>query len=201
MKSQIFALLLLVISISSCKKDPGIASGSNSLVYESDAFVSVMTNFSSVVNTAHLEVDNANPYNHIIGEVMSTGLESTINENGVAISNVKITNIKITSLELYCPYDLSDFSNYLNTCEVQLQYLDNSANWVSSELGTYSSINNSNSKVLFNTANGDLTSFMENKPNRILFKFDFNGVPTSNLEVKYRVGFDYDYTYEITEQK
>jgi hypothetical protein len=201
MKKQIFAIFLLVLSISSCKKDPGISSGSNSLVYESDAFVSVMTNFSAFVNTAQLEVDNANPYNHIIGEIMSTGLESTINGNGVAISNVKVTNIKITSLELYCPYDLSDFSNYLTNCEVLLQYLDNSANWVSSELGTFSSINNSSSKVLFNTAGGDLTPFMENKPNRILFKFDFSGVPTTDLEVKYRVGFDYNYTYETAEQK
>jgi hypothetical protein len=201
MKKQIFALLLLVISISSCKKEPGISSGSNSLVYESDAFVSVMTNFSAVVNTAQLEVDNANPYNHIIGEIMSTGLESTINGNGVAISNVKVTNIKITSLELYCPYDLSDFSNYLNDCEVLLQYLDNSANWVSSELGSFSSISNSNSKVLFNTANGDFTSFMKNKPTRIIFKFNFSGVPSSELEVKYRVGFDYNYSYETSEQK
>jgi hypothetical protein len=201
MKKQIFALLLLVISISSCKKEPGIASGSNSLVYESDAFVSVMTNFSAVVNTADLEVDNANPYNHIIGEIMSTGLQSTINGNGVTIGNVQVTNIRITSLELYCPYDLSDFSNYLTDCEVLLQYLDNSANWVSSVLGSFSSISNSNSKVLFNTASGDLTTFMKNKPNRILFKFDFNGVPTSDLEVKYRVGFDYNYSYETAEQK
>jgi hypothetical protein len=42
---------------------------------------------------------------------------------------------------------------------------------------------------------------MENKPNRILFKFDFSGVPTTDLEVKYRVGFDYNYTYETAEQK
>jgi hypothetical protein len=201
MKKQIFASLLLVILISSCKKEPGISSGSNSLVYESDAFVSVMTNFSAVVNTANLEVDNANPYNHIIGEVMSTGLQSTINNNGVAISNVQITNIKITSLELYCPYDLSDFSNYLTDCEVLLQYLDNSANWVSSELGTLSQVNNSSAKVLFNTASGDLTTFMKNKPNRILFKFDFNGMPTSDLEVKYKVVFDYNYSYEVVEQK
>jgi hypothetical protein len=41
----------------------------------------------------------------------------------------------------------------------------------------------------------------ENKPNSILFKFDFNGMPTSDLEVKYRVGFDYDYSYEVVEQK
>lgn len=201
MKKQIFALLLLVISLSSCKKDPGISSGSNSLVYESDAFVSVMTNFSAVVNTAELEVDNANPYNHMIGEVMSTGLQSTINDNGVAISNVQITNIKITSLELYCPYDLSDFSNYLTDCEVLLQYLDNSANWVTSELGSFSSISNSSGKVLFNTASGDLTAFMKNKPTRIVFKFDFSGVPTSDLEVKYRVGFDYNYSYEVAEQE
>jgi hypothetical protein len=132
---------------------------------------------------------------------MSTGLQSTINGNGVSIGNVQVTNIRITSLELYCPYDLSDFSNYLNDCEVLLQYLDNSANWVSSELGSFSSISNSNSKVLFNTASGDLTTFMKNKPNRILFKFDFNGVPTSDLEVKYRVGFDYNYSYETAEQK
>jgi hypothetical protein len=82
-----------------------------------------------------------------------------------------------------------------------LQYLDNSANWVSSELGTLSQVNNSSAKVLFNTASGDLTTFMKNKPNRILFKFDFNGVPTSDLEVKYRVGFDYNYSYETAEQK
>lgn len=201
MKKQIFAILLLVISISSCKKDPGIAAGSNSLVYESDAYVSVMTNFSPVVNTAELEVDNVNPYNHMIGEVMSTGLEATINDNGVAISNVQITDIKITSLELYCPYDLSDFDNYLTNCDVLLQYLDNSANWVTSELGTFSSISNSQNKVLFNTANGDLTNFMKNKPNRIVFKFNFSGVPTSELEVKYRVGFDYNYTYEVEEQE
>lgn len=201
MKRHIFAFILLATSIVSCKKDPGISSGSNSLVYESDAFVSVMTNFSAVVNTAALEVDNVNPYNHMIGEVMSTGLEATINGNGVAISNVQITNIKITSLELYCPYNLSDFSNYLTSCEVLLQYLDNSANWVTSELGSFSSISNSNSKVLFNTASGDLTSFMRNKPNRIVFKFNFSGVPTSELEVKYRVGFDYNYTYETAEQK
>jgi hypothetical protein len=201
MKKQIFASLLFVISISSCKKEPGISSGSNSLIYESDAFVSVMTNFSAVSNTANLEVDNANPYNHIIGEVMSTGLQSTINSNGVAISNVQITDIKITSLELYCPYDLSDFSNYLTDCVVSLQYLDNSANWVSSELGTFSQVNNSSRKVLFNTANGDLTTFMKNKPNRILFKFDFNGMPMSDLEVKYTVGFDYNYSYEVVEQK
>jgi hypothetical protein len=201
MKKPIFAILLFVITVSSCKKDPAISSGSNSLVYESDAFVSVMTNFSAVVNTAQLEVDNANPYNHIIGEIMSTGLQSTINGNSVAISNVQVSNIRITSLELYCPYDLSDFSNYLTDCEVLLQYLDNSANWVSSELGTFSSINNSNSTVLFNTANGDLTGFMKNKPTRILFKFDFNGMPMSELEVKYRVGFDYNYSYETTEQK
>lgn len=201
MKRHIFALIFLALAIISCKKDPGIASGSNSLVYESDAFVSVMTNFSSVVNTAQLEVENANPYNHIIGEVMSTGLQSTINGNGVAISNVQITNIKITSLELYCPYNLSDFSNYLNDCEVLLQYLDNSANWVSSELGTFSSINNSSSKVLFNTVNGDLTTFMKNKPTRIVFKFNFSGVPPSELEVKYSVGFNYNYSYETSEQK
>lgn len=201
MKKLTFALLLLVITVSSCKKEPGISSGSNSLVYESDAFVSVMTNFSPVVNTSELEVDNANPYNHIIGEIMSTGLQSTINNNSVAISNVQISNIKITSLELYCPYDLSDFSSYLTDCEVLLQYLDNSANWVSSELGSFSSISNSSSKVLFNTASGDLTGFMKNKPTRILFKFNFNGMPISDLEVKYRVGFDYNYSYETTEQK
>ncbi len=201
MKRHLFSLIFLATTIVSCKKDPGIVSGSNSLIYESDAFVSVMTNFSTVVNTAQLEVDNANPYNHMIGEVMSTGLEATINGNGVAVSNVQITNIKITSLELYCPYDLSDFSNYLTNCEVSLQYLDNSANWVTSELGTFSSISNSNSKVLFNTASGDLTSFMKNKPNRIVFKFNFSGAPTSELEVKYKVGFDYNYTYESAEQK
>jgi hypothetical protein len=137
----------------------------------------------------------------MIGEVMSTGLEATINGNGVAVSNVQISNIKINSIELYSPYNLSDFSNYLTNCEVLLQYLDNSANWVTSELGTFSSISNSNSKVLFNTASGDLTSFMKNKPNRIVFKFNFSGAPTSELEVKYKVGFDYNYTYESAEQK
>ena len=38
---------------------------------------------------------------------------------------------------------------------------------------------------------------MKNKPNQILFKFDFNGMPTSDLEVKYGVSFNYDYSYEV----
>jgi hypothetical protein len=199
MKRHIFALIFLATAIVSCKKEPGIVSGSNSLVYESDAFVSVKTNFSAISNTAELEVDNVNPYNHMIGDVMSTGLQATINDKGVAISNVQITDIKISSLELYCPYNLSDFSDYLTDCEVLLQYLNTSANWVTSELGTFSQVSNSSSKVLFNITNDDLTTFMKNKPNRIVFRFNFNGVPPSELEVKYKLSFDYNYTYESSE--
>lgn len=195
--SVCFAALVIV----SCRKEPSRASGTGSLVYESDSYVDVMTNFEAVVNRCSLIVENADPYRHIFGQVLENASKTKMDGNGTAISDIQITNIRITSLELYSGFDIDTFDDYLENAEVILQYLDPSANWVSISLGTLSGVNTGQYKVLFNPSSVDLTSFMKNNPDKLFFSLAFNGVPPSELNVKYRVGFDYSYAYDEKEVK
>jgi hypothetical protein len=200
MKNRIF-LCLIVLAFVSCKKDPLRVSGTNSLVYESEAYTDVMTNFEALINRSVLHVENADPYRHIIGNVIENAAKTQIDGNGVAISNIEISNVRVTSLELYSGFDIALLDEHLGAADVSLSYLDASSTLVSISLGTLSSINNGQSKVLFSPTGVDLTSFMKNNPDRLSFNLYFNDVPSSSIDVKYRVGFDYSYAYDEAEVK
>lgn len=200
MKNSLF-LFLIVLGFMSCKKDPSRVSGTNSLVYESEAYVDVMTNFEALINRSVLNVENADPYRHIMGNVIENAAKTQIDGNGVAISNIEISNIRATSLELYSGFDIGLLDEHLATADVSLSFLDASSTWVTMSLGTLSSINNGQSKVIFSPSGVDLTSFMKNNPDRLSFNLYFNDVPAGSIGVKYRVGFDYSYSYDEAEVK
>lgn len=195
-------IALMTIVLHACKKDPSIAVGSNSIVYESEENVDAVTNFSAFVNLSTLYVENASPYESILGNIATQAQESTINGNGVEISNINITNIRLTTVELYSAFQINDFNTYLQECDLYLQYYDvSTSNYVGSSIATLSSVSLSQSKVLFSIISEDLTQFFKRKPDRLYFKFKFNAPPPQEMQVKYRIAFDYDYSYDERERK
>ena len=200
-----FTILLFSVLIASvftaCKKDPAQVSGTNSVVFEADEFQDLMTNFSGLVNTAKLSVNDAKPYELMIGNVVSSAMKATINGNGTEISNIEITNIRVSTIELYSPWDINTLDTYLQDAELNLEYLNSSATIIKMELGEYSNVNLSSKNVEFTPTAADLTSFMANNPDRLRFDLQFNGQPLSSMEVKYRIVFDYAYSYDERERK
>jgi hypothetical protein len=199
---RFFAAICVVLSVYSCKKDPSQVSGTNSLVFESEEEVDAVTNFSAFVNLSTLYIENAQPYQNILGHIANEAQGTQINGNGVEISNITISNIHLSAVELYSGYQINDFQTYLEECELFLQYYDfSSSSYVGSSIATLSSVSNSQSKVLFTITAGDLTEFFKLNPDRLYFKFKFNAPPPQDMEAKYRIVFDYSYTYGERELK
>lgn len=200
MKFPILFVLSCVVMMS-CRKDPSVSSGSSSIRYESENDIDIMTNFTPVVNTATVQVENANPWQDILGIVMAGASEMTIDGKPVAVSNLEITNVKASYMELYSGYDFDALEQYVDGGAVVMKYLDGSGNMVSKTIGTLGSFNASSKKVYFTSDGSDLTSFLKNNPDFISFDLELNGVPTGTIEVKYSIGFDYSYSYETTKVK
>ena len=197
--STLFILCCMVLI--SCRKDPSTTSGTSSIRYESENYIDLRTNFAAFVNTTTVEVENANPWQDILGQVMTDASQSTIDGKPVSVSNLEITNVRASSIELYCGYDFDDLQQYLDGGSVLLKYLDASGSMVSMSLGTLGSFNASEKKAYFTSNSTDLTSFIKNKPDHLTFDLQLSGLPPSEIDVKYSISFDYNYSYEIAKTK
>lgn len=187
---------------SACSKDPSVASCTNSLVYESEEDVNLLTNFSAFVNTATFYIENAKPYEHIIGDIISSAKESRINGNGVEISNIEVKNIILQNVEITCTKNLSLLNNTLADCTLQLEYFDIQTNGpVTLNIATFNEVNMQSATIDLNIPLNDLTSFIENKPDNLMLKLQFNDSPTDAIEVSYRIAFSYEYSYDERERK
>lgn len=196
------SFFFFALVFSSCKKDPSQAGGSNSLVYESEGDVNLLTNFSSFVNIATFHIENAKPYENIIGDIISTGKETLINGNGTEISNIEVSNIMLQDVEITCTKNLTLLNNILDDCTLQLEYFDfQTSSPISLDIATFNQVNMQSAIIEFNIPQTDLTSFMENKPDNLRLKLQFNDAPSDEIEVNYRISFRYDYTYDERERK
>jgi hypothetical protein len=196
-----FFMLLFVFStvLWSCKKEPSKSSGSASLIYASEEYADATTNFVALLNTAELPVENASPYANMIGDVMVNALSSTMNGSGMAVSQVEITNVRVSALEIYSGYDFDVLTDYLTGAQLVLSHVEGSTNPVSVNLGSMINFNTGEKKVVFSPSSADLTDFLKGNPDDLHFDLQFNGVPGSSIDVKYKVVFDYQYAYELEE--
>lgn len=198
---RISKLLLLSLIIFSCGKNKSESKGSSTVVYEPKSYIDLMTNFEAVVNKSSVYINNANPYQTILGNVMLNANLSKINGNGVEISEVVISNIMVTTVELTEVQEMDTLVKYLTDSELKLRYISNTGAYVDRLIGNFKSYNKSTKKVIFEPVTEDLTSFMENKPDHLFFQFVLNGRPTISMKLKYFIGFNYNYSYKEREVK
>jgi spore germination protein GerM len=201
MKTSIYLFAFLLIIISSCKKPISYSEGRNTLLYESEGEINLMSNYSNFVNIATLYIENAKPYEQMVGDVITSAKEATINNNGVELSNIEITNINISDIQVTCVANLAGMNNLLESSVLDLQYFNfDTGNYTSNEIATFSDVNMQSAMVEYNLNATDLTPIMEKKPDRLMFKFNFSGEPNPDIKVTYRITFDYNYRYDERER-
>ena len=202
MKKITYTLFLISLAISSCKKEPGFSMGSNNIVYESQGSIDLLTNMTAFINTSTLYVDNASPYYQMLGQVIADAKEAKIDGNGTEISNIELSNVKISEIQLRCTNNLSELRNLLGNCTLELQYYDIPTNsYTGLTLGTFTEVNMQSAMVEFALSQNDLSTFMKNRPDRMFLKFNFNSLPTNSIEVKYKIFYSFEYSYDERELK
>ncbi|MEX1190027.1 MAG: hypothetical protein WED33_12275 [Bacteroidia bacterium] len=202
MKTVIYLSTFLLCILSSCKKPVSSAEGRNTIVYESEGEINLMSNYSNFVNIATLYIDNAKPYEAMVGAVIANAKETTINNNGVEISEIIISDIILSDVQITCVANLSGLNNLLESSMIDLQYFDtNLGNYVSNEIATFSQVNMQSAQVEYTLNAVDLTPIMEKKPDKLMLKFNFSDEPTPDIKVSYRITFDYNYKYDERERK
>lgn len=196
-------LLIIAVSlVSACKKTPSNSTGSNSIVYESQSNINLMSDYSEFVNKANLYVENATPYEQMMGSVMASASENLIDNNGTQISNIQFSNVRISDIHVTCKQNLNDLNTMLQSCDMIMQYFDYDAgNYVDVELATFYDVNMQSAEIDFNLAAIDLLPILEKRPDRLVFKFQFSDRPSQDIEFSYRIVFDYNYSYDENELK
>lgn len=195
----ILAMCLLVIS--SCGKKTSTLSGSNSLIYESQYYSSVTNNLEALTYTTTIEVTNAKPQEQLYGAVYNMGQTATSNGNSVVISNVNISDVNVSDVYLSSVYSIDSLENYIESGKLKLRYIDSGGNKIDQELASYASIDRSAKKVLFTETTTDLTSFCKNNPSILLFEIKLKSKPTADINLKYHVALNYNYSYDEQESK
>lgn len=188
--------LFLVFSYTSCSKE-SFSSGNSTIAYESGGNLDIMSNFAAFVNTSELFIENARPYEDIHGAVLRDAKQIKIDDESVFISDVTIDNVRLSFLELYSPAHSDSIKKYLSSAELVLSYQKLDLTYENLTIATFTSVNTSARTILFDLSSSDLTSFINNRPDRLSFKFQLNERPQSPLRVTYRLGFDYNYLYNV----
>ena len=184
-----------------CSKTPSTASGNNAVVYESDGYVDLMSNFEAFINKTTLYISDAKPYEAMIGTTIATAKKNTINGHGVAISNIVINNITASPIELTQVQNIDTLAKYLQNSNLVISYFSNAGVQQDLVIGTFQSINHFDNKVIYSPTGTDLTSFMENNPDKLFFTIQMNGRPSIPLKTKYYIGFNFNYSFDETELK
>ena len=168
--------------------------------HESDETLDLITNFSAVVNSSKLFIDNASPYEHIVGDILTDVKQTTINGNGVEISNIEITDIYISDIELRSSWDIDDIDTYLIDSELILRYF-NGGGYSEYKLAKFRDVITGDKEITYTLDQNELSAFMHERPDEMFFTFQFNGRQKDALKVTYEIYFSYNYSYEEREVK
>lgn len=201
LKQRYIIAILSILTIASCATSPSETSGTNSVVYEPDGYVDVMSNFEAVVNKSNVYVNNARPYEEMIGAVMADAKNNRINGKGISISDITIRDVSVTTIALTNVQEIDTLGKYLQGGTLVLSYINSSSVKQELVLGALSNVDYYNRKIVFSVVGADITSFMENRPDNLTFALQLNGRPSIPLKVKYNVGFNFAYAYQEKENK
>lgn len=149
-------------------------------------------------------VDNARPYEDIMGAIMADAWSAEINGNGVEMRGLEITDLKVSEIRMDISGGTAADSMilYLQKAGLVLEYFDGQE--VSISLGDMLMVDRPNQMVRFLPNEDDLTSWMkENRPDRMYFEYELRDIftPKGPLPVRYEILFSYEYTYEESEAK
>ena len=192
--------VLLINGLSSCESG-GITSGDGGLRYESEGDVDIMTNFSAVVNTAKVYVDNARLWEDIVGAVMADALEGRTNGNPNKFSDIQINNLHLSYIRFRSSWDIDRIKNFLVDAELRLEYFEGNQ-YTGIKLSDFVRVNTVDKEVTFDLDFRDITDFTRtNRPDKMYFYFEFNDNPGAALEITYELIFDWQYSYMDEEDK
>ena len=208
MKAIVQSLLLLIavgacsIVVSSCGKPSSTASGNSLHRYQAEEYTDLTED--AVLGKGRIYVDNARPYEDIMGAIMADAWSAEINGNGVEISGLEITQIKVNEIVMDISGGTAADSMilYLEKAGLVLEYFDGQE--VSISLGEMLLVDRPNQIVRFLPNEDDLTSWMEeNRPDRMYFTYELRDIftPDGPLPVRYEILFSYEYAYEESEAK
>ncbi len=208
MKAIVQSPLLLIavgacsIVVSSCGKPSSTASGNSLHRYQAEEYTDLTED--AVLGKGRIYVDNARPYEDIMGAIMADAWSAEINGNGVEISGLEITQIKVNEIVMDISGGTAADSMilYLEKAGLVLEYFDGQE--VSISLGEMLLVDRPNQIVRFLPNEDDLTSWMEeNRPDRMYFTYELRDIftPDGPLPVRYEILFSYEYAYEESEAK
>lgn len=192
----------VMLVMASCGKPSSTLSGENLYRYQAEEFTDLTED--AVGGEGRIYVDNAHPYEDIMGAIMADAWSATIDGNGVEIHGLEISNIQVNEVvwDIGGGTAADSLIMYLEDARLILAYFDGQE--LSISLGEMLLVDRPNQIVRFLPNEDVLTEWMaENRPDRMYFEYSLRDVfsPEAPLPVKYEVLFSYDYSYEEREAK
>ncbi|MEQ9187659.1 MAG: hypothetical protein RLP15_07975 [Cryomorphaceae bacterium] len=192
----------VLLAMASCGKPSSTLSGDGLYRYQAEEFTDLAED--GVGGEGRIYVDNAHPYEDIMGAIMADAWNATIDGNGVEIHGLQISNIKVNEVvwEIGGGTAADSMIMYLEDARLVLEHFDGQETNIS--LGEMLLVDRPNQIVRFLPNEDDLTEWMaENRPDRMYFEYRLRDVftPEAPLPVKYEILLSYNYTYEEREAK
>lgn len=195
MKTPIITLILLSTLLFSCKKDKfSTASGNSSLVYSSS--YEYPFEIGPVGFVDRLVFESIDPYKNIMGQIVSTANESTVNGKPVKLSEITVSNIRPSRAVVHIVTEGQFMKDHLANSKIVFRDMMDEKT-----IATFNSC--STTKITYNLVNEDLTSFFKDiSAGSFYIHFDFDSHAVSSpIKVYYEIAFDYDYQMKEYHQK
>lgn len=205
---KILLILSTSLLIAACGKNVSKGQGTNTVIYERSYLVNAYEiQTASMVQTETFVIGDVNIYRDALGLVATNALGGATNGKPDWVKDIVISNLKLSSyltIDLY--NDGASLASNLVNCQLFFTYypIDNSGE-KKVVLANFVEYNTAKKQVVLQPINDDLTTLFKEQVfgGRLELVFRFAQTPHSvgKMNLRYKLPFDFAYTFVSKEAK
>lgn len=190
----LFLLSLLILF--SCKKER-LETGAQLLVYSSSYFNphEIRPTGSPNLSVDWLNIDNARPYQDMLGIAAGSLIGSTTNGKPDWHSDIQVNNLRLISASVSVISEKTFVNEHLTDSRIIYTYPTSTIEQ-EKVIAFFDSYNSAESKINYLYTADDLTNlFKEHQYGTLSIDFKFDGYNPQPIKLNYEIAFSYNYSY------
>ena len=207
-KRKMICLLSIVLLLGSCGKKVHTGQGTNTVIYERSHLVDAYEiQTASMLQNETFVIGDVNVYQDALGLVAYSALGGATNGKPDWVKDVVIRDLKLSQhLKISLYNDGASLANNLVNCQLFFTYypIDNSGE-KKVILANFVEYNTSKEEVILQPTGDDLTTLFKEQifggQLKLVFKFAQTPHNVGKMKLRYRLPFDFAYTFASKEAK